>query len=137
MKFKNNFFSLLLLCCITASNADTNLCAVLGVHEPGTNTYDGPTWCKKITVSNLIVRGPLSITHSKVTGLAEVSGPVSAKQSNFQNIQIDQNYSVNHINLKNHTCVRGNITFIGKKGILDIDSTSRVQGQIINAVVHK
>jgi len=122
---------------VSFSALAANNCSVIGFHEPGTHTYDGPTWCEKVNFDNVIVRGPLQVDSSRIGGLVDVSGPVTASKSQFNSIQIENNFTAEKITLNNNTEVKGNIVFLGPKGTVMIDPTSKVIGSIINGNVKK
>lgn len=111
-------------------------CAVLGVHEPNSNTYDGPTWCKEVELSNLTVRGPTQIQESCIHGLVDVSGPVNLSQSNISGVLIEDNLSSNTVTISNQTKIIGNIVFLGKTGKVVIDHSSKINGKVINGVIN-
>lgn len=109
-----------------------NDCAVIGFHEPGTHTYDGPTWCEKVSFKDIVVRGPLQVDGSNISGLTDVSGPVTSAGSTLDSIQIENNFSSEKVKLNSNSVVKGNIVFLGPKGTVILDKTSHVSGKIIN-----
>ena len=117
---------------ITQSIFASNNCTVIGVHEPNSNVYDGPTWCDSVILPDITVRGPLTITGSKIAGKMSVSGPVKSSHSSIESITIESNFSQNKIILETGTTISKNIVFKGIKGIVYRDKTSCVNGHIIN-----
>lgn len=107
-------------------------CSVIGIHEPNSNIYDGPTWCEHVHLSDLDIRGPLIIDDSKIDTQVIVSGPIKSSDTSMQSIQIKNNLSKNKITLVNGTKVFGNIEFKGVKGVVYIDQKSKIIGRIIN-----
>lgn len=135
---KITLYSVAAIAALISYNASaSNSCSVLGVHEPNTNIYDGPTWCENTRLNEIIVRGPLSVSHTKVNGSTEVSGPIQSKYSCFKNIIIHSSYSHQKVILSQGTKVDGNIIFKGVRGKVFIDKSSKVDGHIINADIHQ
>jgi len=125
----------LIACLLSYNAAAANNCSVLGVHEPNTNIYDGPTWCENTKLSNLIVRGPLSISHSNVLGTTDISGPVQSKNATFHKVVIHSSLSQQKVILSQKTTVNGDLIFVGVRGKVFVDKSSKVTGKIVNAEV--
>lgn len=125
--------SLFLSCSVLAHDS----CTVIGYHEPGTQTYDGPTFCDHVTIKNIIVRGPLHVAHSRMRGMTEVSGPIFAKNTVFDNITVENNFSHMLVVLKNTTLDKGNLDFQGESGFYRLDNTSNICGKVINGSIAK
>jgi len=132
-KVLHHFFLLSLLVLNEASAND--LCSVLGFHEPGTNIYDGPTFCENVTLKNINVRGPLTILKSKITGVTEVSGPLTADQTTFSSIILDNIGTPITVQLKTRSIINKDITFLGIAGKVMIEDGVKIYGKIINGVV--
>ena len=122
--------------CAYANNTDPS-CAVLGVREPNSNTYDGPTFCQNIKLHDINVRGPLQVTNTSITGLAKINGPLLAIASQLQTITSENTYTPEFIKLTADTLVKGDIVFKGKRGKLLIDATSKLMGKLINGDLEK
>lgn len=122
---------------INQASAQSNdgTCSVLGYHEPGTNTYDGPTFCSHTTLSSINARGPLQLEQTKITGKTDVSGPIKAKKSNLQDVVLENNLSVETVTLSDNTTVNGDITFLGREGIVYLENGSTIKGKVVNAKV--
>ncbi len=115
-----------------------DLCTVVGFHKPGTFEYNGPTWCSAVTLPTIVVHGPLTITGSSISGNAEISGPVTASGGIFSDITIANNHSHNIVSLSDGSIVKNNITFETEMpGTVVIDSSSKIEGKIINGVIQK
>ncbi|EKD92254.1 MAG: hypothetical protein ACD_29C00097G0002 [uncultured bacterium] len=109
-----------------------DVCTVIGFHEPNSQTYDGPTFCSGVTINNIIVRGPLHVDNSTMTGKTQVSGPLFATHTLFDEINIKNDYSQMLVSLKNQTEDRGDLVFEGESGFYKLDNTSNVFGRIVN-----
>ena len=110
-------------------------CWVLGVREPDSNIYDGPTTCGDIALSYLTVRGPLKLDSTKITGITTVSGPIKATGATLQDVILEKTLSAETVTLESATLVNGDITFKGKEGIVYVDSASKIKGKVINGKV--
>ncbi len=130
--------------------ADDN-CIVVGYHEPNTQTYDGPTFCKSVSIKNIIVYGPLTTNQTKllgkitirgtmtvdqshIRGNTTISGPIFSTDSTFQKITVENNYSQGYVTLKN-TIIKGPLVFKGQSGIVCKDNNSMLLGGIVNGEV--
>lgn len=116
--------------------AQENNCFVLGIHEPNSNIYDGPTFCENISLPYITVRGPLQMHHTRIDGLVTVSGPFKSNSSFLNNIEIEPQIEAVSVILKNHTIVNGNIKFKGNKGHVYLEN-SIIHGKIINGSVNR
>ncbi len=110
-------------------------CSVLGFHQPGTQTYDGPTWCEQVNIKNIIVRGPLQIMQSVMTGSPNVSGPITSSDSRCSSITEENNLTKEIITLKNASIVSGNIIFKGVFGSVVLSQDSKILGRVINGKI--
>ncbi|OGT26792.1 MAG: hypothetical protein A3I77_08270 [Gammaproteobacteria bacterium RIFCSPLOWO2_02_FULL_42_14] len=110
-------------------------CIVLGFHQPGTQTYEGPTWCEKKSINKIIVHGPLQADQSTLTGDTSVSGPIKSDHTQFDGIKITDQLTTEIVSLTNHSLVKKDLVFNGQKGTVILDKTSKVLGKIINAHV--
>ena len=131
--------TILLLGLIASNGARAeDLCFVLGFHEPGTHTYDGPTFCQFINMNNILVRGPLNASQSVISGTSDISGPINSIKSEFNKIISEDNGSSEKITLKQSSVVDHDIVFEGKKpGLVEIDGSSKVNGKVVNGkIVH-
>lgn len=134
---KKELLSLISLLMLIQIAYGSDVCSVLGVREPNSNIYDGPTWCQEVHLNEILVRGPFSINDSAISGETEVSGPIQSFKTQFKNIVIDANHTSNKVILKNKSNVSGDVVFKGIKGEVDIDCSSKVKGKIVNADVHR
>lgn|SRR3990167_1075120 len=132
MKIKKLIFGLLFAFSAHAVYADD--CIVLGYHEPGTQTYFGPTWCTGKSIKDIIVRGPLSTTHSILTGLTNISGPIDSRSTTFHSIK-EKNLTSESISLKNISIVNGDIVFVGPPGTVYLDHSSSISGKVVNGKI--
>jgi hypothetical protein len=107
-------------------------CIVIGYHEPNSQIYDGPTFCKNVTIKNIDVRGPLQVNHCKMLGLTKVHGPLTATQTQFNHIQIDSHFTSMTVTFKNQSIDYGDLIFQGSRGDYQLDSSSKILGRIIN-----
>ena len=107
-------------------------CTVIGFHEPHTQIYDGPTFCTNVSIHNIDVRGPLTISGSRMYGTTKVSGPVTASYTCFDRIDVKNNGSQNHVILSDDSVIKGNLVFEGEAGIYTLDNTSVIYGNVIN-----
>jgi len=107
-----SFFSLLISQAVLAED----VCTVRGVHEPNSQTYDGPTTCSGVTINDPMVRGTLTANQSTMIG-------------------IHNSYSQGFVSLKDHTLIKGKLVFQGQSGIVCIDNTSTVLDGIVNGHV--
>lgn len=110
-------------------------CHVIGIKEANTNSYYGPTFCDHIVLSSITVRGPLQLDSTTINGMTRVSGPIKAKRASMQDIIMEDNRSVETINLQDISTVTGNIIFEGKKGIVYVENGSIIEGRVINGEV--
>lgn len=133
-KILSGLFLLSVLACgMVYANND---CVVIGYHEPGSNTYDGPTYCKNVSVSNIVVRGPLYSTSSVFTGETDVSGPITSNKSIFDHILSEANGSTTKIKLSDASHVKGDIVFKGMlPGIVYLAGGSTVTGKVVNGTI--
>ena len=118
----------------SAYAADSN-CYVLGVHEPGTNIYDGPTFCARTVLSDITVRGPLQLDGTTISGLTTVSGPIKASSANLQSLLLKENLTSQEVYLLANSVVQGDITFEGKEGTVHLQAGSSIKGKVINGQV--
>lgn len=107
-------------------------CIVIGFHEPNSQIYDGPTFCTNVTIKNIVVRGPLTVTHSKLIGSTTVSGPIKASHTQFDQITVKNLFSKMIVRLKDASVDKGDLVFSGSSGFYDLDRTSIVCGKIVN-----
>lgn len=107
-------------------------CIVIGYHEPHTQIYDGPTFCTNVSIHNIDVRGPLTVSGSRMYGTTKVSGPVSASYTCFDQIHVKNNGSQNLVTISNNSIVKGDLVFEGDAGIYSLDSTSVIYGNVVN-----
>lgn len=117
------------------AQSNDGTCAVLGYHEPGTNVYDGPTFCSNTALSYITVRGPFQLEQTKITGKTDVSGPIKANGSTLQEVVLENNMSVETVTLSGSTTVNGNITFLGMEGVVYLENGSTIKGKVINGKV--
>jgi len=110
-------------------------CNVIGVHIPGSDIYNGPTTCKKMDVASLTVRGPLKLVKTTVSGTIELSGPLTASQSELQDIILMEQFRPVKLKLTDHTVVKGTIRFQGKPGVIHLDKSSEINGEVVNGTV--
>jgi hypothetical protein len=119
------------------AKAQDGSCTVIGVHEPNSNIYDGPTFCGDISLSYLTVRGPAVLNQTTVTGTTDISGPLSTASARLKDVTLEAQGSAIDIVLKNGTAVSGNITFVGKPGIVYLESGSTISGFVNNGTIVK
>ena len=130
-------------------------CSVIGYHPPGSQTYNGPTWCNNVSIENIIVHGPLQIQQSTLSGETKVDGPmtvsqttfsgetniggpITATQSHFNAINERNSFSNQTISLADNSVVNGNIVFTGVMGTVILDKSSTVTGKVVNGtIVHQ
>ena len=113
--------------------ADNTACIVIGFHQPGTNTYDGPTFFDQVNLKGIVVRGPFEINQSAITEETDISGPVRSTRTTFDDIVMENNHSPETVYLKQNSLVKNNIVFEGSnRGTVVLDSTSFVKGKVIN-----
>ena len=117
-----------------ANSANDGSCFVLGVREPGTNIYDGPTFCIDTALTYITVRGPLQMSNSQVTGKTDISGVMEATGSLLQDVVFENNLSAATFTLSAST-VNGDITFEGKEGTVYLQDGSVIKGKVINGKV--
>lgn len=133
--------SIILMSCGTSALANnTNIdpgCAVLGIREPNTNIYDGPTWCPNYTLSYLTVRGPLQLDQTQVNGLTDVSGPVKSSGAILQDLLLEKQLTPVQVTLQSNSVINGNIRFLGKTGEVFLESGSIIKGEVINGKIIK
>ncbi|MDP1574044.1 MAG: hypothetical protein Q8L78_03800 [Coxiellaceae bacterium] len=113
-----------------------DLCAVIGFYEPGTHTYDGPTFCQQVSINDIVVRGPLNVSQSVITGIADISGPINAAKTEFNKIISEDNGSHEKITLKQSSVVDHDVIFEGSKpGSVEIDQSSKINGKVVNGTI--
>jgi hypothetical protein len=117
-----------------AGTADGH-CSVLGIQEPGTNIYDGPTFCAATSLSYITVRGPLEITNSAINGKTDVSGSIKAISAKLHDVTLENNHTLETVSLQTNSTIDGNITFLGHEGIVYLENGSSIKGKVINGKV--
>lgn len=134
---RKNIRTLLVLSCLSLSSIYANdACIVIGYHEPGTNTYDGPTYCNNVNISNITVRGPLVASNAIFTGKTDVSGPITVSTTTLDQIVSESNGTPTKVTLKSASTVKGDIDFEGLlPGKVYLESGSHVDGKIINGKI--
>lgn len=120
---------------IAANLTNDQACAVLGVREPNTNIYDGPTWCPNYSLSYLTVRGPLELDKTQVTGLTDVSGPVKLNGAVIGDLLLEKQLTAEQVNIQDNSIVNGDIHFLGKSGEVYLQSGSIIKGSVINGKI--
>lgn len=118
--------------CVSHGVLAEDACIVIGYHEPNSQIYDGPTFCTNVTIKNIDVRGPLQVNHCHMIGLTMVSGPITAANTRFDNIQINSHFSSMTATLKNQSIDNGDLVFQGSSGYYSVDKTSKIVGSIVN-----
>jgi len=120
----------------SSATANDGSCVVLGVRQPGTNIYDGPTWCGKVNLSYITVRGPLVLNNTMITGETDVSGPVDATDASLKDVVLESQATAVDVTLQDSTNVNGNITFNGSiPGVVYLESGSKISGKVINGKI--
>lgn len=110
-------------------------CFVVGIREPNTNIYNGPTFCNEINLSYLTVRGPLQLDKTKVTGKTTVHGPLKANGANLDNVFIANDFTAETVTLQEGSKVNGDITFMGRAGVVYLEKNAVVKGRVINGKI--
>ncbi|OGT45648.1 MAG: hypothetical protein A3E82_09145 [Gammaproteobacteria bacterium RIFCSPHIGHO2_12_FULL_38_11] len=112
-------------------------CIVLGFHEPHTQIYDGPTWCRGVYIKNIVVHGPFRAMRSTFTGTATVSGPMRSDDSIFDSVT-ENSATAEKIKLCHNSKIKGNADFQGPAGEVIVSVTSSVDGKVINGkLIHR
>lgn len=125
-----------------------------GTTVSGDLKVTGPFTAEKITVSALNITGAADIIDSKVSDTVEVTGSLSAKGVEFakgltltsdyimlHKVKIRGSVTVNsssntpYMTMECGTTIRGDVTFTGKAGVIQITDDSVVQGKVNNGAM--
>lgn len=118
-------------------------------------TVDGPLKGQSIDVrGSALVEGPVNLDKSHLKDVS-ISGPLTATKSNFEDIQMRSDYAsltdchLKNLSMKNSkesyqntklylegkTLVTGDITFIGKSGVIYKGSEVVIKGKVVNGSI--
>lgn len=104
----------------------------IGTRLPHTQTYEGPTFCTDVSIHNLVVNGPLTVSGSRLYGITKVSGPITATYTCFDHIHETQGGLPNLVSITGNSIVKGCLIFEGARGVYQLDSTSFIYGGVTN-----
>lgn len=104
----------------------------VGTRLPHTQTYEGPTFCTDVSIHNLIVNGPLTVSGSRLYGITKVSGPITATYTCFDHIHATQGGLANLVSITGNSIVKGCLIFEGTSGIYQLDNSSFIYGGVTN-----